>query len=69
MTFAQTVVEIVVARGDLAHLALCLWAGTASLLCAAMLREIAAANARFDAFVRELALFNRRHGAGPGDAP
>ncbi len=47
-------------RGDLAHLALFLWASASSALLALTLRELFAANARFDAFVRELARFNRR---------
>ncbi len=47
-------------RGDLAHLALFLWASGSSALLALTLRELFAANARFDAFVRELARFNRR---------
>lgn len=47
-------------RGDLAHLALFLWASASSALLALTLREFFAANARFDAFVRELARFNRR---------
>jgi ABC-type proline/glycine betaine transport system permease subunit len=47
-------------RGDLAHLALFLWASASSALLALTLRELFTANARFDAFVRELAKFNRR---------
>ena len=47
-------------RGDLAHLALFLWASGSSALLLLTLRELFAANARFDAFVRELARFNRR---------
>lgn len=47
-------------RGDLAHLALLLWAGAASAALWVTLRELAAASKRFDDFVRELALFNRR---------
>jgi hypothetical protein len=47
-------------RGDLAHLALLLWAGVASAALWVSLRELAAASRRFDDFVRELALFNRR---------
>jgi hypothetical protein len=58
---AQTFVE----RGDLAHLALFLWASGASGLLLFVLRELACANRRFDAFVRELARFNRKHGAEP----
>lgn len=49
-------------RGDLAHLALFLWAMTASALLIMTLREYAAAVRRFDDFVRELARFNRKFG-------
>lgn len=49
-------------RGDLAHLALFLWASAASGALMWTLRELAAANKRFDAFVRELARFNRNYG-------
>ncbi|MGC1467679.1 MAG: hypothetical protein WA792_18350 [Pseudolabrys sp.] len=45
-------------RGDLAHLALFLWASMASALAWFALRELAAASRRFDEFVRELARFN-----------
>jgi hypothetical protein len=45
-------------RGDLAHLALLLWALSASGLAWFALRELAAASRRFDDFVRELARFN-----------
>lgn len=50
------------ARGDLAHLALLLWALSASALAAFALRELADSMRRFDDFVRELARFNERHG-------
>lgn len=49
-------------RGDLAHLALFLWAMSASALLIVTLREYAAAMRRFDDFVRELARFNRKFG-------
>jgi predicted ATPase len=49
-----------VARGDLAHLALLLWAAAASFALWFALRELAAASRRFDDFVRELQSFNRR---------
>lgn len=49
-------------RGDLAHLALFLWASCASVLLIFAVRELAAAMRRFDDFVRELARFNRRFG-------
>ena len=54
------IVEIFVERGDLAHLALLLWAVSASGLAWFALRELAAASRRFDDFVRELARFNER---------
>ncbi|RUT31438.1 hypothetical protein EMQ25_08975 [Arsenicitalea aurantiaca] len=51
-------------RGDLAHLALFLWASGASALLVWTLRELATANRRFNAFVSEIAhlnqLFKRR---------
>ena len=48
-------------RGDLAHLALLLWALSASALAWFGLRELAAAS-NFDDFVRELARFNEHFG-------
>ena len=47
-------------RGDLAHLALFLWASVASALAIFALRELTAAARRFNGFVRELARFNNR---------
>jgi len=49
-------------RGDLAHLALLLWALSASAVAWFALRELAAASRRFDDFVRELARFNEHFG-------
>jgi len=49
-------------RGDLAHLALLMWASGASGLLVWSLRELAAANRRFDEFVRELSRFNHHFG-------
>ena len=49
-------------RGDLAHLALFLWAASATALAWHALRELAAASRRFDDFVRALARFNRQFG-------
>ncbi len=49
-------------RGDLAHLALFLWAVSTSTLLIFTLREMAAAMRRFDDFVRELSRFNRTFG-------
>jgi hypothetical protein len=54
--------RIVVERGDLAHLALFLWASGASVLLIFTVRELVAAMRRFDDFVRELSRFNRRFG-------
>jgi hypothetical protein len=48
-------------RGDLAHLALLLWAGSATALLYLTLRALIAATRRFDDFVRELSRFNERH--------
>jgi len=53
-------------RGDLAHLALLLWAGSASGLAWFALRELAASARRFDDFVRELARFNDTFRQHPG---
>lgn len=61
LSVVEQVTASFVARGDLAHLALLLWALAASLLLVATFRELASANRRFDAFVRELARFNTRH--------
>ena len=49
----------VVERGDLAHLALFLWASGASALLAWTLRELARANQRFEDFVKEIAALNQ----------
>ncbi len=46
-------------RGDLAHLALFLWASGASALLVWTLRELAASNRRFNDFVNEIARLNR----------
>ena len=54
-------------RGDLAHVALLLWASSASALTWFALRELAASIRRFDDFVRELARFNDTFGGHSGD--
>ena len=46
-------------RGDLAHLALFLWATGASGLLVWALRELAASNRRFNDFVNEIARLNK----------
>jgi len=53
-------IKIFTERGDLAHLALLLWAFAASAGLWVALREMAAASRRFDDFVHALELFNRR---------
>jgi hypothetical protein len=57
----ESALNAFIERGDLAHLALFLWAAGASVLLARTLRELSAAARRFDDFVRELARFNERH--------
>jgi hypothetical protein len=52
------IIEMFSTRGDLAHVALLMWALTASAMAWFALRELAAAIRRFDDFVRELARFN-----------
>ncbi len=53
------IVDTVATRGDLAHLALLLWAGSASLLSAHALRELGRSNRRFEDFVTAVAQLNR----------
>lgn len=55
----EELTKTVVSRGDLAHLALFLWASGASGLLAWTLRELAEANKRFNSFVTEIANLNR----------
>jgi len=57
------IVNSIITRGDLAHLALFLWACAASAQAYAALRELAESTRRIDAFIRELARFNRRFGS------
>ena len=61
-----SLVEIFAERGDLAHLALFLWAASSSALALLALRELFASIRRFDDFVRELARFNDTF-SNPGD--
>lgn len=53
------ITRTVLERGDLAHLALFLWATAASAAVVFLLRELATANKRFNAFVTEIAHLNR----------
>lgn len=49
-------------HGDLAHLALFLWATGASALLVWALKELASANRRFEEFIGELARLNKLFG-------
>ncbi len=51
--------KTIASRGDLAHLALFLWASGASGLLIWTLRELSAANRRFNDFVQEIAALNQ----------
>ena len=51
--------KTIASRGDLAHLALFLWASGASALLVWALKEMAASNKRFNDFVTEIASLNR----------
>lgn len=51
--------KVVAQRGDLAHIVLFLWASGASALLFWTLKELAAANRRFNEFVTEIANLNR----------
>jgi hypothetical protein len=59
MTAMDPLTSFIAERGDLAHLALFLWASSATGLLVWSLRELAAANRRFDGFVREIAHLNQ----------
>jgi hypothetical protein len=54
--------KTIATRGDLAHLALFLWASGASAVLVWTLRELALANKRFEEFVKEIASLNRLFG-------
>jgi hypothetical protein len=66
MNALEQIVTAFIGRGDVGHLGLLLWAVAASAFAWLMLRELTAANQRFDEFVRELNRFNARH---EGDKP
>lgn len=59
------ILNAILDRGDLGHLALFLWACVASAQAHFTMREVSESNRRLDAFVRELARFNRRCGSDP----
>ena len=56
----EDVARSVLDRADLAHLALFLWAASASLLTLLLLKELAISNQRFSEFVAELSDLNQR---------
>ncbi|MFJ5369437.1 hypothetical protein ACIPIA_09450 [Bosea sp. CER48] len=60
MNMLDQVIAAFVGRADVGHLGLLLWAASASSLAWLILRELTAANRRFDDFVRELNRFNTR---------
>lgn len=51
--------KTIIERGDLAHLALFLWATGSSTLLVWALREMARVNQHFNDFVQEIATLNR----------
>ncbi len=57
---AEPVLRAFLDRADIADIALFLWAAVTTGLLVWTLKELAAANRRFDAFVRELTRFNER---------
>jgi hypothetical protein len=56
-TDLMTLADVFIAKGDIAHLALFLWAATATLLLTMALRELGAANRRVNDFIELLARF------------
>jgi hypothetical protein len=56
------VIDLIAKRGDLAHLALALWAMSATGLLVFALKEWVAAAKRFDAFINEIARLNHLFG-------
>ncbi len=60
MNAIEQIITAFVGRADVGHLGLLLWAFAASFFAMLSLRELTAANRRFDDFVRELNRFNSR---------
>jgi hypothetical protein len=54
-------IDLIAEKGDLAHLVLFLWASGATSLLIWLVKELAAANRRYEAFLTELDRFNKRH--------
>ena len=57
------ILDAILKRGDLAHLALFLWACAATAQAHLATRELSDATRRLDAFIREISRFNRRCGS------
>lgn len=53
--------DLIAEKGDLAHLVLFLWASGATSLLIWLVKELAAANRRYEAFLTELDRFNARY--------
>ena len=60
MNALDQILTALIGKGDVGHLGLLLWAFAASFFAMLSLRELTAANRRFDDFVRELNRFNAR---------
>jgi hypothetical protein len=58
-TIMDELTRTIAERGDLAHLALAAWAASSSALLVWSLRELIAANKRFNDFVHEIATLNQ----------
>src|SRR5438128_11631791 len=58
-THMDDLTKTIAERGDLAHLALFLWASGASAVLVWTLKELAKANQRFEDFVKEIAALNQ----------
>ena len=58
----ETIIDSVLTRGDLAHLALFLWAGAATALSWYALRALSRSNRRFEDFVAAIARVDRLRG-------
>ena len=60
MPVLDHLIDVFAGKGDMGHLALLVWAMSASLMAAYVLKALEAANMRFDSFVRELSRFNEQ---------
>jgi hypothetical protein len=53
--------DLIAQKGDLAHLVLFFWASGATSLLIYLVKQLNAANRRYEAFLQELSKFNARH--------